>query len=498
MEGRSKPKKCESFRNSRNVPWKSCSGTTKKGNYKKPMMSESSAERKDTLIGEVSERYIVMSSTNPMPITLERILSTKNINKAIVRVERNKGAAGIDGMRTDEIRTYCKEHPYEISRSVLNGTYTPQPILRVYIPKDNGDQRPLGIPTVIDRVVQQAVAQVLSEEWEKEFSENSFGFRPGRGCHDAIQRVSDYLNQGKIWIVDLDLSKFFDTVNHSKLLQILSDKIKDGRVISLIHKFLRAPVCENGKVGNKNTIGTPQGGCISPVLANILLNELDQMLDKEGICFSRYADDMMILCNSKYAAERVLKRVTMFVEKTLFLKVNQEKTKIGKASPEMKFLGFGFTNEADDKNWPWRPKDGKWFSVVHQKAIKKLKDAAKKTLNRKGSNGIERVAVALANKLRGWVNYFQGGISDPLRKTLDGWLRRHIRQLYWKTWKTMENRIKWFRKLWPTWGAPPTREDYAYGSNRYWRMSKTHQIHIALSNRTLADLGWSWISLFDY
>ena len=206
-------------------------------------------------------RYKHMISKNEFePITLERILSHGTMAEAIGRVIANRGGAGVDGMKTGEITEYIQSHPYQISESVRNGTYRPKPIKRVYIPKDNGDKRPLGIPTVIDRFIQQAVALVLSEEYEKVFSDNSFGFRPKRGCRDAINRATEYVNSGLEWVIDLDLSKFFDTVNHSKLLQLLSDRIKDGRVISLIHRFLRAPIYEDGKVGKKNTIGTPQIG----------------------------------------------------------------------------------------------------------------------------------------------------------------------------------------------------------------------------------------------
>lgn len=237
-----------------------------------------------------------MSSMNFEQITLERIVDKDNFNEVFDKVVSNKGGAGVDDMKNFELKDYIKSHPYEISSSVLKGEYRPSPIKRVYIPKDNGEQRPLGIPTVKDRLVQQAIALVLTEEYEKVFSDNSFGFRPSRGCHDAITRALEYLNSGLELVIDLDLSKFFDTVNHSKLLQLLSDKIKDGRVISLIHHFLRAPISEDGKVGKKTAIGTPQGGVISPVLANVMLNELDQLLDSRGIKFVRYADDMVIMC----------------------------------------------------------------------------------------------------------------------------------------------------------------------------------------------------------
>lgn len=247
----------------------------------------------------------IVSNANFESITLERILDKDNLTKSFKKVVGNKGAAGVDNMEPKDFEGYIRENPGLISTSVLNGTYRPKPIKRVYIPKDNGEKRPLGIPTVTDRFVQQAVALVLSEEYEKVFSDNSFGFRPNRSCNKAVTRALEYINSGLEWVIDLDLSKFFDTVNHSKLLQLLSDKIKDGRVISLIHKFLKALICEDGKVSKKNTIGTPQGGVISPILANILLNELDQLLDSRGIKFVRYADDMVILCGSKKAAERI-------------------------------------------------------------------------------------------------------------------------------------------------------------------------------------------------
>lgn len=261
-----------------------------------------------------------MSNTNIEPITLERILDKGNLRNAFKKVINNKGSAGVDEMETRDLKDYFLDHPNEISESVRNGSYRPKPILRTYIPKDNGEQRPLGIPTVLDRFVQQAITLVLSEEYEKIFSDNSFGFRPNRSCNGAITRALEYLNSGLEWVIDLDLSKFFDTVNHSKLLQLLSQNIADGRVISLIHRFIRAPISEDGKVSKKTTIGTPQGGVISPILANIILNELDQLLDSRGVKFVRYADDMVILCGSKKSAERILENVTKFVEKKFISK----------------------------------------------------------------------------------------------------------------------------------------------------------------------------------
>src|SRR5574344_73171 len=435
-----------------------------------------------------------MSSINFEPITLERIVARGNMNKAFKKVVSNKGGAGVDDMQTIELASYIKMHPYEITKSVLEGKYRPQPIKRVYIPKDNGEQRPLGIPTVKDRLVQQAIALVLSEEYEKVFSDNSFGFRPTRSCNGAITRALEYLNSGLEWVIDLDLSKFFDTVNHSKLLQLLSDRIEDGRVISLIHRFLRAPISEDGNVSKKVTIGTPQGGVISPVLANIILNELDQLLDSRGIKFVRYADDMVILCGSRKAAERILANVTKFVEEKLFLKVNTDKTKILHASEKSQFLGFGFTTKVNAKRKQARPTQ-KFFATVHRKKRDKLVKSIKEILNRRAIGGIKYVHNKLLLKLRGWCNYFRDAIPQTWGRATDKLIRRRIRQLLWKQWKNPGKRHQEFKKRWSN---APDFGEFAYTSNRYWRMSKGIQISKALNNKQLETEGWVWLNLFEY
>lgn len=434
-----------------------------------------------------------MSSVNNIAITLEAILDAGNLRKACKQVVRNKGSAGVDGNDINSLRPYQYIYPQEVAEAVSKGYYKPQPIKRVYIPKDNGEKRPLGIPTVMDRFVQQAIAQVLSAYYEKEFSNNSFGFRPRRCCRDAIQRAVEYLNNGLIWVIDLDLAKFFDTVNHGKLLQVLSKHVHDGRVISLIRKFLQAPVCENGTVGPKTKIGTPQGGCISPVLANILLNELDMFLDKTNTKFARYADDMCIFCGSKKAAERKLYRIKRFIENKLFLRVNETKTKIVRAGSKVQFLGFSFTSKVGKRRRKAFPKR-KWFPTVHKKKRTKLHEAVKALIDRRAPGGIKATMDNLKLKLRGWCAYFKGCIPSTWMKTLDAWLRRRIRQLYWKQWKTRRRRYWEIRKF--SANAPPL-EDYAYSSNSYWRMSKTLYIHKALSNNTLYKLGWVWMSLFE-
>lgn len=428
-----------------------------------------------------------------MAITIETILDPENLAKACKQVVKNKGSAGIDGMKTNELFGHLAIHMDEVSKGIQNGSYKPQPIRRVYIPKDNGEKRPLGIPTVIDRFVQQATAQVLSGAYEKVFSDNSFGFRPRRGCRDAIERAIEYVNSGLTWVIDLDLSKFFDTVNHSKLLQVLSSSIKDGRVISLIHKFLQAPVCENGVIGGTTKLGTPQGGCISPVLANILLNELDKYLDQTNTKFVRYADDICVFCGSKKAAERKLRLIKSFIEKKLFLKINETKTKIVKAGPEVQFLGFSLTSKVGKQRRKENP-ELKWFPTVHKKKRLKLTTALKEILDRRAPGGIAVLKAKLACKLRGWCGYFKGCIPQAWKKKVDGWLRRRIRQMYWKQWKTRRRRYLEFMSYWEN--APPI-DGFAYGSNSYWSMSKTPQIHKVLSNAILEELGWVWMAQFD-
>ena len=431
-----------------------------------------------------------MSSMQP-EVTLEAILDKQNLKAAFKSVVANKGAPGINGTTTEELRQWFHANPHLISTSVAQGKYKPLPIKRVYIPKDNGDKRPLGIPTVQDRFVQQAVAQVLSDYYEMRFSDNSYGYRPNRGAHEAINKALGYLNEGYIYVIDLDLSKFFDTVNHSKLLQILSRDIKDGRVISLIHKFLRAPVFEDGKVGPKTTIGTPQGGCISPVLANILLNELDQLLDNRGIRFVRYADDMVIMAKSQKAAERILGKVKDFLENKLFLKVNEQKTKISIASSESQFLGFSFTKSVSKQRRERNPK-ATWFATVHQKKRDKFKEKVREILDRKAPGGIEAVQVKLRRFLVGWAMYYGNAIPVSWAEQTDYWMRRRIRQIHWKQWKTAPNR---YRQIARRWRNAPKLGEFAYSLKSYWRMAKTEVVHRALRNATLWQEGWMTLEL---
>lgn len=395
-------------------------------------------------------------------ITLESILEKDNLNKAFRQVVSNKGTAGIDDMTVDELEPWIRAHPHELTNRIQSGKYRQHPVMRVYIPKDNGEKRPLGIPRVIDRLVQQAVAQELSREFEPIFSDNSYGFRPNRSAHDAIRKVIANANDGYEYVIDLDLAKFFDTVNHSKLLQVLSETIKDGRVISLIHKFLRAKIMDEGKVTTP-TIGTPQGGPVSPVLANILLNELDKELDKRGHHFVRYADDMMIMCKSQRAAQRTYESISKFIEKKLFLNINKDKTKICHLSEDVKFLGYTFM-----KRQLKNDETTKWHASVHRKSLAKLKVKIKALTDRRCPKGWSTTKTELNTVLRGWFNYFRLGIRKTLVTTIDGWTRRRIRQMYWKTWKKNSTRIKELEKL-------GINKDKAYqwgnSSKSYWRIA---------------------------
>ena len=372
-------------------------------------------------------------------VTLESVLEYHNMRAAMTQVIKNREAAGFDGVPVNELEQWFREHPHQLSKAVMSGTYRPQPIKRVYIPKDNGDKRPLGIPTVVDRTVQQALAQVLSEAYEPYFSDNSFGFRPNRGARDAVRRVCEYADHGYVWVIDLDLAKFFDTVNHSKLLQVLSESIKDGRVISLIHKFLRAKIIENGK-STKPKKGTPQGGPMSPILANILLNEMDKVLDERGVKFCRYADDCIIFAKSERAAHRIYESISKYIEKKLFLQINKEKTSIGMLSTRTKFLGFGFKRIEEDLETRWVP-------VVHNKSRKKLKDKIRMLTDRRLPRGEKSTKERFNTFLTGWVGYYRIGMSNCSFTKIDEWIRRRIRQIYLKMWKKNRTKYEELKKL---------------------------------------------------
>jgi group II intron reverse transcriptase/maturase len=396
-------------------------------------------------------------------------------------VKSNKGAGGVDGMSVDELLTFLKDNQKKLVQKLKDGKYKPNPVRRVEIPKETkGETRKLGVPTVVDRVFQQAITQVLSPIYEEQFSENSYGFRPKRGAHGALKQCQQNVNDGYVYVVDMDLEKFFDTVCQSKLIEVLSRTIKDGRVISLVHKYLNAGVINNGMF-EKTEVGMPQGGPLSPLLSNIMLNELDKELERRGHRFVRYADDCMIFCRSKKSATRTLENIMPYIEGKLFLKVNQEKTKVAHVS-KVKYLGYSF----------YRYK-GKCKMRVHSKSIAKMKAKLKELTSRSNGWGNEYRALKLKQFIRGWVNYFAMADMKQLLRSTDEWLRRKIRAIYWKQWKKIKTRHKMLKyhgindyKAW----------EFANTRKGYWRTANSPILKISLNNKIIASLGF--MSMTDY
>lgn len=355
---------------------------------------------------------------------IRKILSEENLNEAIKRVKANKGAPGVDKMSVAQIDDYFNKHKDEIISSIMNMTYKPQPVRRVYIPKTNGNKRPLGIPTVIDRVIQQAIALKLSKIYEPIFSNSSYAFRPNRSAYSAIENVLELLNDGYEWVVDLDIEKYFDTVNHDKLISILREEVKDKVTLHLIRKFLRAGVMEDGFIFS-NAKGMPQGGPLSPILSNIYLNKLDKELEFRGLHFVRYADDVNILVKSELSANRVMKSITSWLERKLFLKVSATKTKVVRPT-KSNFLGFTFIKYRD--KWECKPMDTK---------VQNLYDKCKTTLIRKKAIAIPTniLFIKLNEVIRGWINYFCIGMMKLKLETFGKWLRHKVRVIILKKWK---------------------------------------------------------------
>ena len=412
---------------------------------------------------------------------LDLILSRENLNKAYLQVFRNKGAAGIDGVTVEELKDYLKEHKDEILWKIRNRKYKPQPVRRVQIPKENGKRRNLGIPTVVDRVIQQAIVQVMSPIYEKQFSNSSYGFRPKRSCEMAVIRALECMNDGYYWIVDLDLEKFFDTVNQDRLINIIRRTIKDGEVVSLIRKFLESGVMKNGHY-QPTKVGTPQGGNLSPLLSNIMLNERDKELEARGLKFVRYADDCMIFVKSEKAANRVLASITRFIENKLGLKVNAEKSKVSKPTG-IKFLGYGF----------WVGAKGQYKPKPHLKSIEKLKRKLKALTCRSWSISLDVRLKKLEYVIRGWVNYFRIANMKNVLEKLDKRLRTRIRVIIWKQWKKTKTRCDALVKL----GMPfELAFNCANTRKSYQQICKTRYIEFALNNERLKKRGL--LSLTDH
>ena len=358
---------------------------------------------------------------------IEKILSEENLNEAVKRVKTNKGACGIDKMPVGELEEYFRKHKEEIISSIMNMTYKPQPVKRVYIPKPNGKKRPLGIPTAVDRVVQQATAQVLSQIYDESFSDNSYGFRPKRSAHDAIDKVLNYLNEGCEWVIDLDIEKYFDTVNHDKLISILREKVNDKTTLHLIRSFLRAGVMENG-LTSPTEIGVPQGGPLSPILSNVYLDKFDKELEERGLRFVRYADDCDIFVKSEMSANRVMKSVTSWLERKLFLKVSATKTKVVRPT-KSNFLGFTFWK--DSIGWKCKPSEDRKAKLYAKiKEILKRKVAAAEPLS--------YIFTKVNQIVKGWINYFHIGSMKTFITEFGQWLRHKIRVIIIKQWKIPE------------------------------------------------------------
>lgn len=365
---------------------------------------------------------------------LEKILNRRNIERALKAVERNKGAGGVDGLQSDELRPFLNSHLRCLSDKILDGKYEPSPVRKVEIPKPSGGTRMLGIPTVTDRMIQQAIYQQLSPIYESEFSEYSFGFRPAKNAHQAVKTAQEYLNAGYIWIIELDLEKFFDKVNHQKLMHLLSAKVKDVKTRSLIRSYLRSGVMEGGFTSVR-TEGTPQGSPLSPLLSNIMLHELDKELAKRGHKFVRFADDCSIYVKSERAAQRVVQSLIKYIENELHLKVNREKTKISEPR-ESYLLGFSFYQY-----------NQRYQVRIHQKPVQRVK-AKCRHLTRSSDPTPEYVTLAkLANVIRGWVNYFSLANAKKIMVTLDGMLYTRLRISAWRRWKVARNRIVQLQKL---------------------------------------------------
>ena len=414
---------------------------------------------------------------------LEAILDRDNLNRAYKRVKRNHGAAGIDGMTVEEALPWLKEHKEELLQSIRDGSYMPSPVRRKEIPKPDGGVRKLGIPTVVDRVIQQAIAQKLQSIWEPLFSDSSYGYRPKRSAQQAIQKVKEYAEEGYRYTVSVDLSKYFDTLNHELLMTLLHRQIQDMRVLRLIKKYLKSGVMENGVIC-KTEEGSPQGGPLSPLLANIYLNEFDREMNSRGVKMVRYADDIVVFAKSKRAAERLLESCRKYLEGRLKLKMNAEKSKVTSifAQKNFKFLGFCLG------------KNGNGIYIrAHRRSLNKAKEKLKLLTKRNRGRNVRRVMQDVKVFIRGWIGYFRVANMKRTLMSWDEWMRRRFRMYIWKQWKKPKTKVANLRKL----GIPADRA-YQWGNSRlgYWRIAGSPILKCSITNERLAAAGY--FSILNY
>jgi len=403
---------------------------------------------------------------------MEEVCERENCKRALARVKANKGSAGRDGMTVQQLPEFLKQHWPAIREQLLSGTYEPQPVKRVEIPKPDGGKRKLGIPTVLDRFIQQAVMQVLQDRWDGTFSDHSYGFRPGRSAHQAVEQAQQYIAEGYRWVVDLDLEKFFDRVNHDKLMARIAERVSDKRLMKLIRGFLRAGVMEGGLVSPVDE-GTPQGGPLSPLLSNMVLDELDRELERRGLRFARYADDSNIYVRSRRAGERVMGSIARFITTKLKLKVNQQKSAVARPW-ERKLLGFSFTWNRVSKR------------RIAPKAVLRFKQRVRELTRRTKGVSIERMAEELAQYLRGWIGYFGRCQTPSVLQGLEEWTRRRLRSVIWKQWKRGTVRFAELRKRGVGKDLAAQTAGSAHGP---WKMANSPALTIALPNAYFNSLG---------
>ena len=434
----------------------------------------------DDYVGVQTSMWITENNLTSIEQTgygmLEQILSPANLNAAFKRVKQNRGAGGIDEMEVEFLKDYLIKEKDALIVSILEGKYRPNPVRRVEIPKENGKKRQLGIPTVVDRVIQQAITQVLSPIYEKQFSPCSYGFRPKRSAHQALRQCQRYITEGYKYAVDMDLEKFFDTVNQSKLVEVLSRTIKDGRVISLIHRYLQAGVVVANKF-EQTSVGVPQGGPLSPLLSNIMLNELDKELERRGHRFVRYADDLLILCKSQRAAARTMENLVPYIEEKLFLKVNREKSTVAYIT-NVKFLGYSFYIKRE------------CHLRIHLKSVEKMRSKIRELTSRSNGWGNARRKERLKQYITGWVNYFKLADMKMLMIETDEWYRRRLRMVFWKQWKRVRTKQANLTKL----GIAKSKAwEYANTRKGYWHIANSWILSTSVTNDRLKQAGYVFL-----